>query len=65
MIYCLPVKVLLPVLLWGGGVGCPGKVLQVCHVHLVSLSADLLVPLAPQKTQFILPHLLSLKIKIL
>lgn len=44
MIYCLPVKVLLPVLLWGGGVGCPGKVLQVCHVHLVSLSADLLVP---------------------
>lgn len=29
VIYCLPVKVLLSVCLWGGEVGCPGKVLQV------------------------------------
>lgn len=29
VIYCLPVKVLLSVRLWGGGVWCLGKVLQV------------------------------------
>lgn len=50
VIYCLPVKVLLPLHLWGGRAGCLGKVLQVCHVLLVPLSADLWAPLAPQRT---------------
>lgn len=66
VVYSLPVKVLLPVHLWGGEAGCPGKALQVCHVFLVSLSADLWAPLAPQRTQFIPlpPRLLFLKIKV-
>lgn len=63
MIYCVPVKVLLPACLWGGGVGHPGKVLQVCHVHLVSLSADLWAP-RPHREHSLFPRLLFLKIKI-
>lgn len=55
LIYCLPVKVLLLAHLWGGKAGCPGKVLQVCHMLLVSLSADLWAPLAPQRIHFIPP----------
>lgn len=58
---CQSLVVCLPV---GCGVGHPGKVLQVCNVLLVSLSADIWAPLAPQRTQFIPPHLLLLKIKI-